>query len=157
MDTLINCENVYVTQSNVCDGLGAFARCNFIKDEVIETGVAKVLTNCDGHENPLVFTWSDEIPNTMDSSYREILYLELNPKALEIEKEGVNLQDVKLLFARLCFCKGQTGYYKITEGKLKISQVQDNTYHLYLEFNTSEVPQILHKISETFSYAPSKN
>ena len=64
MDTLINCENVYVTQSNVCDGLGAFARCNFIKDEVIETGVAKVLTNCDGHENPLVFTWSDEIPNT---------------------------------------------------------------------------------------------
>jgi len=64
MSSQINCENVYVTNSTVCDELGAFAKCDFVTDEVIEIGVAKVLTNCDGHENPLVFTWSEEIPNT---------------------------------------------------------------------------------------------
>ncbi len=93
----------------------------------------------------------DEIPNTMDSSYREILYIELESQNIEIEKEGANLKDVKLLFARLCFCKGQTGYYEISDGHLKISKNTDDTYNLYLEFSTDEVPQILNKISHSFS------
>ena len=62
--SLINCEKVYVSNSTVCDGLGAFAKGAFDTNDIIETGVAKVLTNCNGHENPVVFTWSDKIPNT---------------------------------------------------------------------------------------------
>ena len=30
----------------------------------MERGIVRVLTNCDGNENPYVFTWSDEMPNT---------------------------------------------------------------------------------------------
>lgn len=61
--TCVNCENVYVSNSGVCDGHGAFARKNFVEGETIEIGLAKILNNCDGHENPLLFTWSDERPN----------------------------------------------------------------------------------------------
>ncbi len=63
LESLVNCHDVVVNQSTVCPGLGAFAKRDFQTGEVIETGVARVLTNCDGHENPLVFTWSDETPN----------------------------------------------------------------------------------------------
>ena len=61
---MVDCSNVYVKNSTVCDGLGAFAKTDFSKDDIIETGIAMVLKNCNGHENPHLFTWSDDIPNT---------------------------------------------------------------------------------------------
>jgi len=30
---------------------------------LVEYGIVRVLTNCDGNENPYVFTWSDVLPN----------------------------------------------------------------------------------------------
>lgn len=62
-NTLVNCQNVLVSQSTVCDGHGAFAKKDFQEGEVIEFGIARVLENCDGHENPVLFTWSDSLPN----------------------------------------------------------------------------------------------
>lgn len=62
-NNLVNCNNVYVSSSTVCDGFGAFAKKQFTKGELIETGIARILTNCNGHENPHIFTWSNELPN----------------------------------------------------------------------------------------------
>ena len=62
-NNLVNCSNVYVTSSTVYDGFGAFAKKQFKKGELIETGIARILTNCNGHENAHVFTWSNELPN----------------------------------------------------------------------------------------------
>ena len=59
----VYCNNVYINKSTVCDGFGAFAGCDFLQGDTIEYGLAKVLTNCNGHENPVLFTWSDDIPN----------------------------------------------------------------------------------------------
>ena len=61
---MVDCSNVYVTTSTVCDGLGAFSKIEFQVDDVIETGISLILNNTNGHENPHVFTWSDTIPNT---------------------------------------------------------------------------------------------
>ena len=61
---MVDCSNVYVKKSTVCDGFGAFSKNAIQKDEIIETGIARILTNCDGNENPVVFTWSDDVPNT---------------------------------------------------------------------------------------------
>ena len=63
MSSYVNCENVTIGKSTVCDGHGAFAKKDFSEGETIESGIAKVLTNCDGHENPVLFTWSDSLPN----------------------------------------------------------------------------------------------
>lgn len=62
-ENCVNCHNVSVRQSTVCEGHGVFANKDFSEGEVVETGIAKVLNNCDGHENPVLFTWSDQIPN----------------------------------------------------------------------------------------------
>ena len=40
------------------------AACDIQKGETVEYGIVRVLTNVDGNENPYVFTWSDDIPNT---------------------------------------------------------------------------------------------
>ena len=43
---------------------GAFAAVDIKAGSLVEMGIVRVLTNCDGNENPYVFTWSDAIPNT---------------------------------------------------------------------------------------------
>ena len=55
--SLIDCNNVYVQQSSLKDaGVGVFAKKKFIKDEVVEIGIVRIV-NLDGHQNHYVFTW----------------------------------------------------------------------------------------------------
>ena len=62
---LVNCSSVYVTNSTLIPGeIGVFAECDFDIGDVIEHGIVRVLKHVDGNENPHVFTWSDDIPNT---------------------------------------------------------------------------------------------
>jgi len=54
----IDCSNVYIDKCKF--GYGVFARKNFKKDEIIEFGMMYRLKNVNGHENPHLFTWSDD-------------------------------------------------------------------------------------------------
>lgn len=92
----------------------------------------------------------NEIPNAVDSSYSELIYVELDPNNLILDLDNSQLQNVKLLFARLCYCKGQTGYYKVKNGILSISKENDK-YQINLEFKVNEVPQVITSINEYFS------
>jgi hypothetical protein len=94
----------------------------------------------------------NEIANVEDGGYQELMFLELNPKDITQKIEDTSLQKVKLLFARLCFCRGQTGYYKVRKGSLNITSLNNDSYKLELNFKIDEVPQIIKSISETFSY-----
>ena len=90
----------------------------------------------------------NEIPNTVDGNYSELVYLELDPENLEIALKDASLKNVNALFARLCFCRGQTGYYKISQGNLSIKKVSNNQYHFKMEFKIDEVPQVISIIDE---------
>eukprot|EP00994_Dinema_validum_P005321 NODE_3446_length_553_cov_96.636905_g2911_i0.p1 GENE.NODE_3446_length_553_cov_96.636905_g2911_i0~~NODE_3446_length_553_cov_96.636905_g2911_i0.p1 ORF type:complete len:151 (-),score=57.51 NODE_3446_length_553_cov_96.636905_g2911_i0:101-496(-) len=61
--SLVDCSRVYV-KNDAYGGAGAFAACPIKNGEIVERGIVRRLTNCDGHENPYVFTWSDEQPTT---------------------------------------------------------------------------------------------
>ncbi len=87
--------------------------------------------------------------NYKDSGYREEVFIELDANNLEIET--IALQDRKLFFARWCYCKGQTGYYKINQGKLSVFKLDDKKFQLSLSFKIEEVPQIINEIKHTFS------
>ncbi len=93
----------------------------------------------------------NEIANVMDSSYNEIIYLELDPNNIEMDIKNSELEKVKLTFARFCYCKGQTGYYSINNGSLSIRKVSATSYELSLEFKVNEVPQIISSIQEDFT------
>ncbi|WP_341216276.1 hypothetical protein [uncultured Wocania sp.] len=89
----------------------------------------------------------NENSNYVDGGYREEIFIELNPENLEIET--TNLQDEKLFFARWCYCKGQTGYYKINQGKLSVVKVDNINFKISLSFKIEEVPQIINEINQT--------
>lgn len=108
-----------------------------------------------GNNIVLKYTYTrNKIANTADSSYVEEVYIEINPKQPEITLADSQLSKANLLFARLCFCKGQTGYYKINKGNLKLIKIKKDTYHLSFHFKTDETPQIIHNIEETFTINP---
>ncbi|MFD2822578.1 hypothetical protein ACFS5M_02790 [Lacinutrix iliipiscaria] len=91
----------------------------------------------------------NEIPNTVDGNYSEIIYLELDPNNLEFENDDV--KNIKALFGRLCFCRGQTGYYIINQGELSIMKISKNQYRIKMNFKVDEVPQVVTTIDEVFS------
>ena len=65
MQGLVQCEKVCVQMSPIAGaGAGAFAAVDIPKGALVEAGLVRRLTNCDGNENPYVFTWSDAVPNT---------------------------------------------------------------------------------------------
>jgi hypothetical protein len=92
----------------------------------------------------------NDIPNTVDGHYSEQVILELDPNNLEIALTGKALQNVKLLFGRFCYCKGQTGYYNINNGSLKVEKLNNGEYYISISFSQDSVPQIITFIGETF-------
>lgn len=104
----------------------------------------------DSKEIVVVFEYKrNDIPNTEDSHYIEKIYLELNPNNLTTNIKNSQLKVTKALFARLCFCRGQTGYYEIQKGNLLISKMNENLYNLKFDFEIDTVPQVIKSISET--------
>ena len=61
--SLVDSSRVYV-KNDEYGGAGCFASVDMAEGVEVERGIVRVLTNCDGNENPYVFTWSDELPNT---------------------------------------------------------------------------------------------
>ncbi|MBN4070165.1 hypothetical protein JYT76_00615 [Olleya sp. AH-315-F22] len=146
-------KNKIENTSTICPQDGA---CTF---EVLQNKSLKLLKDGIGELYPdisegdkiiLKFQYKrNEIPNTVDGHYSELIYVELDPNNLNIELENSELQEVKLLFARLCFCRGQTGYYKVKKGSLSIIKENEN-YQFKLEFKNDEVPQVITSINEFF-------
>lgn len=96
------------------------------------------------------------IPNTQDGNYSEIVFAELDsvisPKTFSSE----TLKDAKLHFGRLCYCKGETGYYPIKKGEFNITKSTKNSFKIDFNFKIDEVPQIVSVIKETVSIKSSE-
>jgi hypothetical protein len=104
----------------------------------------------DGKKTVIKFEYKrNEIPNTADGNYSEIIYAEINPQAKEITLQDDTLIEAKLLFGRLCFCRGETGYYYVNKGLLNISSNTDGTKTYTLTFKINEVPQIITSFYKT--------
>lgn len=82
-------------------------------------------------------------PDVADGNYREVVYLELPDNLTEMTLSSEELNSVKATFGRFCYCKGQTGYYAIKLGELKITVAEKNVFIVDFEFKVTEVPQIL--------------
>lgn len=90
-------------------------------------------------------------PDVEDANYSEIIYIEIENDIETLNLTNIQLKKVNVGFSRLCFCRGQTGTYKITSGDLKISKKGAKDYTIDFNFKISEVPQVITSISETFT------
>lgn len=88
-------------------------------------------------------------PNTQDSHYAELVFAELDSVISPKTFTNETLKNAKLHFERLCYCKGQTGYYPIKNGKFEISKSTKNSFKINFTFKIDEVPQIISTINET--------
>ncbi len=97
------------------------------------------------------FTYKKTIPEgVMDAQYIEEVYAELDPNLSDINISGKELSNVKFIYNRICYCKGQTGFYKINNGNLFVKKTAAKTYNIQFESKVKEVPQIVTRINETF-------
>ena len=72
----------------------------------------------EGNKTVLIYTYNRIYKEKRpDGYYSEKVYAELEPNTTELNLKNEELKQVKLHFARLCFCKGETGYYAINQGE----------------------------------------
>lgn len=92
----------------------------------------------------------DELPNTADSGYRELVYIETDGTNQELNLKNQELQKVNMVFGRLCFCKGSSGYFKVKKGQLKFV-LKKNELTLDTHFSVAHIPQVITEIDETIT------
>lgn len=102
-----------------------------------------------GNKTIFKYTFTKQNKKIQDSFYSEIIYAELNSTITEINLKNEQLEKIKLHFGRLCFCKGQTGYYPITKGYFKLKKINHNTIKIEINFKNEKVPQLIQTINET--------
>ena len=88
-------------------------------------------------------------PNIQDSSYKELVLIELDDLKKSFTVNDLELKKYKATYVRLCFCRGQTGSYAINFGNL-IYNAKDSEKHLKFTFQNEKVPQILTFVEASF-------
>ncbi len=84
----------------------------------------------------------------LDGFYREEIIFEIPSQSQRLILENRVLQDVKMLFGRFCYCKGQAGYFQVKQGKLDLRRT-DKKIKAALTFKVLEVPQLINTVSFT--------
>jgi len=87
---------------------------------------------------------------TMDGNYSETLYFEVPNKEVEMQLSNTELQDVKMIYEKACYCKGEAGYYKVKEGSLKVERNKDYI-NIQTEFSIPETSQQVKKVQRQIS------
>ena len=91
------------------------------------------------------------IENTTDSNYTELIYAELDSPILDINLVNEQLQNVQLHYGRLCFCKGESGYFPIKNGNFSLTNSDQDSLKIDLNFSVKKIPQIISEIHQTVS------
>ncbi len=95
----------------------------------------------------------DTEPDVLDSSHSEYLYFEIGPGRVEISLQDEELQKVKMIFGRVCFCKGETGYFPVRKGNLFVYQNKGDLL-VRASFDIKKIPQTIKEIDERLTYYP---
>ncbi len=95
----------------------------------------------------------DPEPDVMDSNHSEYLYFEINPGRVEISLKDSELQEVKMIYGRVCFCKGESGYFPVRKGNLFLYQNKGDLL-VRGSFSIPKVPQTIKDIDERLTYYP---
>lgn len=95
----------------------------------------------------------DTDPDAMDSSYSEYVYFEIDSGKVELSLRDGDLQKVKMVFGRICYCKDAMGYFPVRNGQLFIYQ-NNGKLQLRTSFRVPKIPQIVTEIDENLTYYP---
>jgi len=83
-----------------------------------------------------------------DGQHKEEIVFEIDNGVFDLKLKDVQLENVKMLFGRHCFCRGQAGYFAVGKGTLDLSQ-KENYIAFDLDFKVNQVPQLYTKVKAT--------
>lgn len=100
--------------------------------------------------NVIKFRFHQDSPEGVaDGQYTEEVYFEVENREQKLLLKNEELQQVKLLYRRSCFCeRGSVGYVKVENGQLEYSR-QENKILISLNFENNQIPQVLQDIKGT--------
>jgi hypothetical protein len=105
-----------------------------------------------GEKTVLKFEYKrNEDPRIADDGYKEIIYAEIESNGESLILKDQDLSKAKILFGRLCFCRGQSGYYPVEKGLFEINTNKDKSVTYSFEFEITEVPQVMKTFSVTIN------
>lgn len=97
----------------------------------------------------IIYQYNRDVPEGLqDGNHREEIIFEIKNGDTDLTLSGNELQQTKMLFGRFCFCRGQTGYYKVTNGDLNVHQ-EKGIISFRLNFTINEVPQTINSVVGT--------
>lgn len=115
-----------------------------------EDGIGALYPEMENGNNMVVqYTYSKEGPDgTVDGNYSETIHFEIPASATNVNKEGAALSEVKLLYGKHCFCRGEAGYYRVNTGTLLLEK-SNGIITFDLKFKIDKTSQVVSHISET--------
>jgi hypothetical protein len=149
INTNVLVENANGPKNGTCTlELMAKKSINFKKDDF---GILYPVIS-EGEKTILKYTYNKYAsPKYQDGHYTEIIYAEFDSVLHTTSIENKELEQFKFHFGRLCFCKGETGYYPLTRGKFKLGKKGKDSVRIELNFEVKEVPQIVKDFCEIIS------
>lgn len=106
----------------------------------------------DGTQTLLKYTFiKDSDPEIADSDYTEIIYAELDQNLTSLTLTNETLSKAKLYYGRLCFCRDNAGYFEVKNGSFQITNFNNETLKIDLNFSVKKIPQLISEIHETVS------
>lgn len=114
-----------------------------------EDGTGAVYPEMVAGDNMVVeYTYLKKGPEgTADGDYSETIHFEIPAAVDNLTKVNTSLSDTKLLYGKHCYCKGEAGYYPITNGELSVAK-NKNTLSFNLNFEVGKTSQVVSNISE---------
>ncbi|WP_109302716.1 hypothetical protein [Aquimarina sp. AU474] len=88
---------------------------------------------------------------TVDGDYSETVHFQIAKTQEEMRIENDELNNVKLLFGKHCFCKGEAGYYRVNNGVLIVNKTEEGMV-IDLEFAVNEVSHKIIALKETIIF-----
>lgn len=92
----------------------------------------------------------DEVEGVMDAGLSEYVYLEFDPDQQQVLLKDKELQKVKMIYGKVCFCSDM-GYYRVKQGNLFLFNRQGNL-QIRSSFKVSKVRQVIKEIDENINY-----
>lgn len=92
-----------------------------------------------------------EKKNIEDAGYSEFIYFEVDKNEKQIILKDAELQKLKILYGRICFCRDANGYFRVDQGNLYLFN-NNNNLQFNLKFDMGKIPQVITQINENIKY-----
>lgn len=112
---------------------------------ILEDTTGQIYPVIEQGENIVIeFTYAVKGPEgTMDGDYSETVHFEITGREDKLNLTNEELGNIKMLFGKHCFCKGEAGYYMVEEGEILLENKNDS---FYLNLNLV-INQVSHKVN----------